>query len=111
MINYARLRDTADRQIRKAGGLAYLRRNDADRDCYALEVQLSAHERKSLKNFTDRVFIISAVGLDVPPTKEDSLVLTDVSGTKLSPLRQQAPVAPFQPKPGGIVVYYEIQVQ
>jgi hypothetical protein len=112
MVNYLRSQAVADRQIRKYGALAYLRRDSVDRECYALEVQISAHERNALKNPTDRVFIVSAVGLAVPPTKDDSLVVVDeASGTKLPPFRLSAPPAPLQPKPGGLVIYYELQVQ
>jgi len=87
---------------------AALRRASGDRECWALEVQLSASEKRALKNFTSRIFIISAVGLDIPPTKEDSLI-TYVGSIELPPLRQVAPVAPLAP--GGIVVYWELQVE
>jgi hypothetical protein len=107
---YLRARAVADRQIRKWGAVAVLRRGSGDRSCWAMEVQLSAHERHALKNPTSRVFLISAVDLDVAPTKADSLVLyVQPDGTvELPPLRQVAPVAPLAP--GGIVVYYELTV-
>lgn len=108
---YLRAREVADRQIRKWGAVATLRRASGDRTCWAMEAQLSAHEKQSLKNFTSRVFLISAVDITVPPTKEDSLVLYDQADgtTELPPLRQVAPVEPLSP--GGIVVYWELQVE
>lgn len=108
---YLRPRAVADRQIRKWGNRAVLRRASGDRECWALEVQLSTHERHALKNPAARVFIVSPVGVSVPPTKEDSLVLfVQPEGTAASPpLRQVAPVAPLAP--GGIVVYWELQVE
>jgi hypothetical protein len=108
MVNYIRSREVADRQIKKWGMRASLRRASGDRECWALEVQLTASEKRSLKNFNSRVFIISAIDLDVPPTKEDSLI-TYVGALELPPLRQVAPVAPLAP--GGIVVYWELQVE
>lgn len=108
---YMHARRRADAQIRKWGQRAVLRRTSGDRECWVLEVQLSASERLALKNFTARTFIISAVNDDllaVPPGKEDSLILF-VETVEQSPLRQHAPVYPLAP--GGVVVYWEIQVQ
>lgn len=112
-IDYDRTRAKADAQIRRWGARCYLRRAGVDRECWALEVQLSASEKRALKNLNNRVFIISPVGLDVPPdSKIDSLVIADgVTGAKHPPLRQAAPVAPLQPQPGGVVVYYEMQIE
>ena len=109
MVDYLRARAVADRQIHKWGAQALLRRAGVDRKCWALEVQLDAVEKRALKNFTHRVFLISAVNLAQGPTKEDSLVTFDDAGTELPPLRQVSPVAPLAP--GGIVVYWEIQVE
>lgn len=108
-IDYRRQRAVADGQIRRWGQQTKLKRGDATRDCWALEVQLSATERRALKNPTNRVFLISAVGLDVPPSeKQDALLWTEEDGTQRV-FRQDAPVSPLQP--GGLVIYYEIQVQ
>lgn len=111
---YLRARAVADRQIRKWGTRALLRREGGDRECWVMEAQLTANERRALKNPTHRVFLISAVNdtlLAIPPGKADSLVLFVQPGGKveLPPLRQQAPVAPLAP--GGIVVYWELQVE
>jgi hypothetical protein len=106
---YARARKVADKQIRKWGAKAVLRRSSGDRDCWAMEAELSAHEKQALKNFNARVFLISAVGLTVAPAKEDSLITFTPEGVELPPLRQTAPVAPLAP--GGYVVYWEIEVE
>lgn len=111
---YLRARKVVDKQIRKWGARALLRRASGDRECWAMEAQLNANEKRALKNFTHRVFCISAVNdvlLADPPSKEDSLVLfVQPAGTvELPPLRQVAPVAPLAP--GGIVVYWELQVE
>lgn len=106
-MDYQRQRHVADRQIRRWGQPAKLLRDGATRDCYALEVQLSASERRALKNPTNRVFLITAVGLDVPPTREDALVWTQDGVDRT--LRQDAPVSPLDP--GGVTIYYELQVQ
>jgi hypothetical protein len=109
MVDYARSRAVADRQIRRWGQKSLLRRASGDRDCWALEVQISANERRALKNPTNRVYIISAVDLTVPPdTKADSLVWDNGDGTERV-FRNDAPVAPFSP--GGVIIYYELQVQ
>lgn len=111
---YLRARKVVDRQIHKWGQRAILRRASGDRECWALEAQLTASEKHALKNPTHRVFSISAVNdvlLAAPPDKPDSLVLfIQPAGTvELPPLRQVAPVAPLAP--GGIVVYWELQVE
>ncbi len=111
---YLRARTVVDRQIRKWGTRAILRRASGDRECWAMEAQLTTSERHALKNPAHRVFTISAVNdvlLAAPPAKGDSLVLfVQPGGTvELPPLRQVAPVAPLAP--GGIVVYWELQVE
>lgn len=108
---YLRARTIADRQIRKWGSRALLRRTSGDREVWVMEAQLSASEKRALKNFNSRVFLVSAVDIALPPAKEDSLVLfVQPGGTvELPPLRQTVPVAPLAP--GGIVVYWELQVE
>jgi len=108
MVNYSRSKTRADEQIKKFGMRAKLRRASGDRECWAVEADLSASEKRAMKNFSYRVFLISTVDLDVPPTKEDSLI-TYVGSIELPPLRQVAPVKPLAP--GGIVIYYELQVE
>ena len=106
-IDYTRMRTKADAQIRKFGQLAHLRRTSGDRACWALEVQLSNVEKRALKNPSNRVFLVSVVGLTVPPDNTDSLVWMEGATQKV--FRQDAPVSPLQP--GGVIIYYELQVQ
>lgn len=112
---YLRARKVADRQIRKWGMRAVLRRTSGDRECWVMEAQLSANEKRALKNPTHRVFLVSAVNdvlLATPPDKAvDSLITFVQPGGTIEnpPLRQVAPVAPLAP--GGVVVYWELQVE
>ncbi len=108
---YLRARKVADRQIHKWGSRALLRRTTGDRECWAMEATISASERQKMRNPTHRIFLISAVDMDVAPTKLDSLILFEqpLGTVELPPLRQVAPVAPLDP--GGIVVYWELQVE
>ena len=108
---YLHARAVIDRQIRKWGSRALLRRASGDRECWASEAQLTASERNAMKNPLHKVYDISAVDLTIPPAKEDSLVLfVQPGGTvELPPLRFRASPEPFAP--GGIVVYWEVQVE
>ena len=109
MGDYERQRSQASRIIRNRGQAAKLKRGSELRDCYALEVALSASDKSKLRNPTNRVFLIDAVDLDVPPEfGKDALVWPDkVTGTDKT-FRQEAPTEPLQP--GDVVIYYEIQV-
>lgn len=112
LARYQRARVVVDKQIRKWGTKAILRRSSGDRECWAMEAQLTASERNALKNPKHQVFSISAVGLDVPPSfREDSLVLFEQPGgtVELAPLRQVAPPVPLAP--GGYVVYWDMTVE
>jgi len=107
---YERARKVSDKQIRKWGAKALLRRSSGDRECWAMEYSMNANEKQALKNFNQRIFLISAVGLDIAPNfREDALITFAVDGTENPPLRQTAPVAPLAP--GGYVIYWEINVE
>ncbi len=119
-INYIGIRNRADRMIRRYGQTALLRRGETgyeiDRECTALEVQYNASEKRRLQNLTDRKMLISARDLTVAPDKElDRLVILDqstlnnVPPTELEVLKIFAP--PGKLSPGGIVVYWEVQVR
>lgn len=110
-MGYERQQAAADDLIRRRGRESKLRRSTGDRACWALEAVLNATDRRALKNPTNRVFIISAVGLAVPPADdEDSLVWIEPRTGEERVLRQDAPVVPFAPD-GGVVIYYELQVK
>ncbi len=114
-FNYVRAREVSDRQIHKHGNPALLRRQSGDRACWAMEAQLTANEKRALKNFTTKIFIVSATDLAVPPGKEDALITFEVDAlgqnttTENPPLRQCAPVNPLTAS--GYVVYYELTVE
>lgn len=113
MADYLRARRVADKQIRKWGARALLRRTGADdRECWAMEAELSANERRDLKSPTNHVYLISAVDLDLGPVyAKDSLVTFEQPDGVVEnpPFRQVAPTRPLSP--GGIVIYWEIEVQ
>lgn len=110
MSDYERMRARADSLIRRRGQAAILRRSTGDRECWALEAVLNANDRQALKNPTDRVFLVSPVGLDVAPDyNEDALVWLDKTSGIEKVFRMSAPVSPLQP--GDTVIYYELQVQ
>lgn len=112
-IDYVRARRVSDTQIRKWGSRCLLRRTGSDdRECYAMEVQLSSNERHALKNINDRVYLITPVDLTVGPDERlDSLVtfVQPAGTTEYEVLRMVSPVKPFAP--GGYVVYWEIDVR
>ncbi len=114
-FNYQRSRLIADKQIHKWGNPALLRRESGDRVCWAMEAQLTATEKNAMKNFKQRIYLISATDLAIAPGKEDALItyVVDSNGdnttTENPPLRQVAPVNPLAP--GGYVVYYELTVE
>ena len=102
--NYARSQSVADRMIRKYGAVAALRRANVDRMCYAVESDFTPAERAGkLINPVDRLFLVSSMGLLIPPNNEvDTLIF------KGEVLRIKAP--PGRLAPAGIVVYWELQV-
>lgn len=110
--SFLRARKVIDRQIRKKGFRAVLRRSTGDRDCWAMEAQLNANERRALKSPKSMIYCISAVGLDVDPDFREDTLITFVQPegtTENPPLRQVAPPEPF--RPGGIVIYWDLQVE
>ncbi len=107
-MSHERERAVADSMIRKDGQASKLRRGDVDRDCWAVEAHLNNTDKKALKNFSNRVFLITPVGLTVPPDdKEDAFLWLQDGVWKL--FRIDAPVSPLAP--GGTTIYYEIQAE
>lgn len=103
-INWLEKRAKVFATIQRTGQLAKLKRGDVLRDCWAVEVTLNASERNALKNPTHRVFCLEVVS--PPPAFDEALVWVQEGVSQT--FRQEAPIAPYQP--GGVVVYYEIQV-
>jgi len=119
-INYTGVRNRADRMIKRYGQTALLRRGETgyeiDRECTALEIAYTPSEKRRLQNLTDRKVLLSARNLDIPPDKElDTLVMLDqttldnTEPTELEVLKIIAP--PGKLSPGGVVVYWELQVR
>lgn len=105
-------RSTATRMITKYGCRAILRRDSGDRNCIACEVMSSARSHEGqLRNMPERVFLVAAEGLDLPPDAEkDHLVWLEAgTGTELENLRLIAPIGKLAP--AGVVLYYELQAK
>jgi len=107
--DWASRRKTASRMINKYGCPAILRRDSGDRECIACMVDYFARPHTGeLRNAPDRVILVSAEGLDVPPDAEkDHLVWLDAeTGAELENLRLIAPIGKIAP--GGVVLYWEL---
>lgn len=105
-------RTTATRMISKYGCRAILRRSTGDRNCIACMVEATPRPHQGeLRNATERIVLVVADGLTVPPDAEkDHLIWLDpVTGVELENLRLIAPIGKLAP--AGIVVYWELQVR
>src|SRR5262245_14651574 len=108
--NYVRAQGVAHRMISKYGAPAVLRRSDGDRTCIACELDFTPEETTRLANPTARLFLISVIGLTLPPNNEkDRLITFDQNGAESEELRIIAP--PGRLAPAGIVVYWELQCE
>ena len=101
--------------IKKYGWRHKLRRDGVDRWCLAVEVVLSASEKRALANQTDSIWLVSVDGLIMAPDKEydEFVVMSRASqgspSVEVEVRKIVAPVAPLAP--GSIIVYYEIQTR
>lgn len=108
----ARRLKLSDQMIRKYGAQAILRRSTGDRVCWACIVQYTTSEKQGrMINPTDRRALVSAVGLDPPPSSEvDSLVTLDPeTGAEKETLRIIAPIDRVAPAQS--VLYWDLQVR
>lgn len=111
-FDWAGRRATATRMISKFGTRAILRRANGDRECIACEIDFTPRPRDGqLRNPVDRVVLVAADGLSVPPDAEkDHLVWLDPdSGAEMESIRLAAPIGKFAP--AGVVVYWELQAR
>ena len=111
-LDWSSRRATASGMITKYGCRAILRRSDGDRDCIACMIEATPRARDGqLRNPTDRIVLVAADGLSVPPDAEkDHLVWLDPdSGAELENLRLVAPIGKFAP--AGVVIYWELQAR
>lgn len=111
--SYLRQRATATLEIKKWGARAKLRRGGVDRDCWAVEVMLSASEKRALVNQKDKVFLIAYDGAPIvtPPDNNLDEFVTLVRATGADDVSHKivAPVAPLAP--AGVIIYWEIQAR
>lgn len=111
--NYVRAQNVAHRMISKYGAPAVLRRGTGeDRGCIACELDFTPEETVKLANPTARLFLVSVVGLSMPPNNEKDRLVTfapDGSGNVSEVLKIVAP--PGKIAPAGIVVYWELQCE
>lgn len=111
--DYDRFRATADNMITKYGMAAKLRRGDVDRDCTVVITNYSPMERAGqLINLTDRKVLMSAIGLTVPPSEEDDVLVTFVqpAGTVEDEILTIA-APPGRIEMNGTVVMWRLQVR
>lgn len=109
-FDWAGRRSTATRMITKYGTNAVLRRADGDRGCIACMINFMPHSSQgSLRNMPDRMFLVSATGLDVPPDAEKDHLVWMPDTPDEEKLRLISPIGKFAP--AGVVVYYELQAR
>jgi hypothetical protein len=108
-----RLMATIDRQVKRIGMIATLRRDTGDRQCWMFfgawnPIELMGH----LENLTDRLAIISAAGLTDPPTHTKDRLITFVQpdGTVEDENLRILSVAE-RIAPGGVVIAWKLRVR
>lgn len=108
---YTRQQNLADAMIRKFGINAILRRSTGDRPCFVVLSHLPRERQGTLVNQTDRLALVSAVGLATDPDSElDKLVtISPITGLETEALRIIAPIGKLAPD--NIVIYWELQVR
>ena len=110
------MRLRADRMIARYGmpsstRYAKLRRSGVDRDCTAAEIEFTPSQRHRIVDPTARRFLISAEGLDPPPSRADgdSLVIFDATtDAEVETLRLIQ--KPGRLAPAGTVVFWDLTV-
>jgi hypothetical protein len=102
-----------DRMIKTEGDRCVLRRDSGDRECWACVVDYSANERRGeLIQTEDRLGLISANGLTVPPDTEqgDRLVTFMPDGSTEDEVFHIVN-KPSALKQGRTAIYYECQLR
>lgn len=101
------------RTIRREGARCVLRRDGADRECFACVVEYSSRERRGdLIQAEDKLALISALNLTVPPSGEDGdrLVTFSEDGSTEDEVFQIVN-KPGELKQARTVLYYEAQLR
>ena len=101
-FDYTRAQQTVDRQIKRFGKAAVLRRSGVDRPCHAALLDYNPHGKDLILEGARRA-LVSPLGLDVPPNHELDLLVFDGEVLRI--------VAPVKgPRPSGTAVYYDLMV-
>lgn len=110
---HRQLQNAVAKVEKQLGMVALLRRaNAADRTCTVVMATFSAIERMgNLVNAEDVKALIVAKGLAIPPDQNvDRLVLLDPA-TRVETDTYKIVGRPLPIAPGGVVLYYELQVR
>lgn len=106
--------------IRKFGARCVLRRvatdpiAPGDRNCIAAEVEFDSREKQGqLVNPTDRLFLVSALNLSVPPDQFKDTLVTFVpkSNPPVEFEHLKITRTPGRLAPAQVVVYWELQAR
>lgn len=113
-LSTARMMNVVDFEIKRIGMIAILRReNAADRQCWMYFGNWSSSEIMGrLAEPTDRLAVLSAVGLTIPPlhTKDRLITFVQPQGTvEDENLRILAP--PERIDPAGVVIAWRLRVR
>lgn len=112
-FNYLAMQARAAKLIAKYGMPAKLERNGIQRDCVVVETGFDPKEsRGKIENPTDRVFIVQAKDLTIPPNMEAGDILVTFKWPDFSVvgerLRMRAPAGRLSP--ANLPIYWELQV-
>jgi hypothetical protein len=117
LYNYPRAQLLSHRQIAKFGGgvnNGRLERAGVTRLCTVAILQYTNQQRDgSLIQFTDERALVSSVGLTVPPDMEQDVLVVGmfVSGVWQQVNRCKIVAPPGKLAPGGLVVFWDLQVR
>jgi len=111
-MNWARLQGVADKLIKKYGRNAILRRAAGDRPCTVVEIQFDPREQRGqLSDLIHRTILVSAVDLVLAPEMSKDTLITLVPGGTVEDEVLKIVAPPTRLAPGGIVVYWELNVR
>lgn len=110
-FDYGHAQELCDRQIKRFGQNALLRRASGDRKCVVAFTSIFARDTDGkLINPLSIIVIMSAAGGVEPDYQEDSLItLNQKTSAELFMHRLTAPCTKLAP--GGTAVYWELKVQ
>jgi hypothetical protein len=99
--------------IEQDGAAGFIRRGTSDTPCSFLILSYTPFERDgALITYADQKFMVAALGLtDVPDNQQDKAVINDARPEFASSVGTYriVSVTPFHP--GGVAIYYELQVR